>query len=654
MKHADIQWQQGQPVSTDFDDIYFSREGGLEETEYVFMRQNGLPERWQGVEDFVIAETGFGTGLNFLTTVQHWLAKADVSSPTGACLHYLSIEKFPLSKPDLEQALACWPALDAVSAQLIENYPPAVKGFHHIPLFGQRVVLSLIFGDAQEQLPNLHAAVDAWYLDGFAPDKNPDMWTTAVFRQIARLSKPGTSFSTFTAAGVVRRGLQAAGFEVEKVKGFGKKREMLRGVVTEQHEAKDSAPWFALPRLGRKAEGNKHAVVIGAGIAGVRTAWSLAKRGWRVDIIERQAAMAQGGSGNPQGIVMPRISLGDSAESEFYDTAFFKAVRELNRLKQQYPELRWQQGGVLQLASSQRVRQQIERLDCAPELAQAISAEQASEIAGVEVTMPALYFPQAGWLDPVQSCQLLLCDAGDNVRLHTHSDVTSMQYVDGAWQLLDAEQSLILNAETVILANASAVSQFSQTAFLPIGHARGQISVIPASMHSKALRCAICHEGYILPATRGEHVIGASFLAGDDSVAPRHEEDEENIRQLQQSLPGLFAKQIPIADHRAALRATTTDRLPLLGPVADEGFFAEHYHDLHKGKAAAQYPAAKYLDGLYVNAGHGARGLTSAFLAAEVIASQVNHEPLAVSESIWQVLSPSRLQIRGFRKGPGS
>lgn len=646
MKHADIQWRQGQPFSTEFDDIYFSRDGGLEETEYVFMQQNGLPERWQGAGRFVIAETGFGTGLNFLTTALHWLQESDET----ACLHYISIEKFPLSHADLEQALAGWSELEYISSALLENYPPAVKGFHHIPLFNHRVILTLIFSDVEEVLPNIHAGVDAWYLDGFAPDKNPAMWTPAVFKQIARLGKAGTTFSTFTAAGIVRRGLQEAGFDVEKVRGFGMKREMLRGVLNRDIETASNVPWFALPGSNAKINNDKHAVVIGAGIAGISTAWSLAKRGWKVDIIERHGSIAQGGSGNPLGIIMPRISLADSAESEFFNTAYFKTLRELKRLKRDYPEFSWQQGGVLQLASSERIRKQIQRLDCAAELAQVVSAEQASGIAGVEIGGPALYYPLAGWLDPVQLCRLLLNDAGHNVSLHTGVNVSSIACAEGVWELRDDKQAPIVKSKTLILANAGALHQFSPTEFLHLDDARGQISVIPASVESKRLRCAICHEGYILPDTNGGHVIGASFIAGDNDLEPRAEEDDENIRQLQQALPALFSHDIAAVGRRAGLRATTADRLPLLGAVADELFFAEHYHDLHKGKPPSDYPTARYLDGLYVNSGHGARGLTSAFLAAELIACQVNDEPLVVSESTWRAVSPSRFRIREFRK----
>lgn len=659
MKNADIQWQHGQPFSTEFDDIYFSREGGLAETEYVFLQQNGLPERWQDRKNFVIAETGFGTGLNFLTTVLSWLKTTDEK----ACLHYISIEKFPLSKENLEKALACWPQLGSLSGQLVENYPPAVNGFHHISLFNHRVVLMLIFDDAEQSLPKIQANVDAWYLDGFAPGKNEDMWTTAVFKQISRTASAGTTFSTFTAAGVVRRGLQEVGFDVEKVKGFARKREMLRGEMPKKAKNPDSknknwhrSPWYDLPSLShnKNPKGSTHAIVIGAGIAGITTACALAKRGWTVEIIESNESIAQGGSGNPQGIVLPRISIGDSAEREFYDSAFLKTLRELQYLKQQYPELDWQQGGVLQLGSTERIRKQIDRLgssyEMAPEMAQVINAKAASKLAGVEIDSDALYFPQAGWVDPVQLCRLLLKSAGDSVELKSNCHVESIKVVDGVWSLFDEKQSRIAQSDTLILANASASSVFEQTSFLPLRSARGQISVIPSTEKSQRLSCAICHDGYILPDSNGKHVIGASFITGDDSVEPRAEEDRENVSRLRTALPDLFVGDISVVNRRASVRATTLDRLPLVGPVADEKFFEDNFHDLHKGRPAEKYASAKYLDGLYVNTGHGARGLTSAFLAAEVIASQLNDEPLAVSDSVWQAVSPSRFTIRKYKR----
>ncbi|MCF6257986.1 MAG: FAD-dependent 5-carboxymethylaminomethyl-2-thiouridine(34) oxidoreductase MnmC [Gammaproteobacteria bacterium] len=424
------------------------------------------------------------------------------------------------------------------------------------------------------------------------------------------------------------------------------------------------APWFDLPthKLRPQLKDRRHGVVVGAGIAGITTACALAKRGWTVEIIESNEAIAQGGSGNPQGIVLPRINIGDSAEGEFYDVAFLKTLSELERLKQQFPELNWQQGGVLQLGSTERIKKQIAHLKCTSEalhktvhktickIVQVLNSKAASEIAGVKIDEEALYFPQAGWIDPVQLCRLLLKKAGDSVQLKNNCHVGSIDIDEGVWTLRDEKQSLVAQSDTVILANASAASNFTQTAFLPLNDARGQISVVSSTESSQKLSCAICHNGYIIPESNGKHVIGASFIAGDDSAESRLEDDRENINRLRKSLPGLFSGEPSIVDSRAAVRATTPDRLPLVGPVADEAFFAKNYHDLHKGRPVEKYASAQYLDGLYVNTGHGARGLTSAFLTAEVIASQLNDEPLAVSDSIWQALSPSRFTIRKYRK----
>ncbi|MBL1274900.1 MAG: FAD-dependent 5-carboxymethylaminomethyl-2-thiouridine(34) oxidoreductase MnmC [Ectothiorhodospiraceae bacterium] len=409
----------------------------------------------------------------------------------------------------------------------------------------------------------------------------------------------------------------------------------------------------------------RHAVVVGAGIAGITTACALAKRGWTVEIIESNEAIAQGGSGNPQGIVLPRINIGNSAEGVFYDAAFLKTLSELEQLKQQFPELNWQQGGVLQLGSTARIKKQIahfkgtsydlqtDHKSVCKEV-QVLSSKAASEIAGIKIEEEALYFPQAGWIDPVQLCRLLLKQAGDSVQLTNNCHVGSIEVDEGVWILRDEKQSLVAQSDSVILANASAASHFTQTDFLPLNYARGQISVVSSTESSQKLSCVICHDGYIIPESNGKHVIGASFIAGDDSVETRLEDDRENINRLRNALPDLFSGEpsgeISIVNSRAAVRATTPDRLPLVGPVADAVFFAENYHDLHKGRPVEKYASAKYLAGLYVNAGHGARGLTSAFLSAEVIATQLNDEPLAVSDSIWQALSPSRFTIRKYRK----
>ncbi len=653
MKQAELHWQQNQPFNTQFNDIYFSREGGMAETEYVFLSQNDLPARWQGLSRFVIAETGFGTGLNFLTTARHWLQSSDEK----ASLHYFSVEKYPLNKADLKRALSCWTELDDLRVELLENYPPAVDGFHHIPLVRHRIVLNLMIGEVETMLSQMTASVDAWYLDGFAPDKNPEMWTENVFQQIKRLSKKGTTFSTFTSVGRVRRALSAVGFEVEKKKGFAGKREMCRGKLFQDPDPFSGLPWFA---FSPSEHHKKHAIIVGAGIAGVTTAWALARRGWQIDLVEQHEAIAREGSGNPLGILMPRVSLKESAESAFYRSAYVKAIRELSHVKKAAHDFSWQQSGVLQLAISQRILKQIKQLSCDDDFVQGVSVERASEIAGVPINEKALYFPLAGWLNPGDLCDRLAKSSEGRIKLHFNTTITRLCSKDGLWQLFVQDDQLRFKSEIVVLANATHAIKFKETNWLPLEPARGQISIRPATDTSTDIRCVICYEGYILPAVSGTHVIGATFTRGDRGTELRAEDDAENLKQLERRLPEFFdfdaLEGHEINDNetqfkgRAAIRAVTPDRMPMVGPVADFDYFRTHYHNLHKGKSEETYPKAQYLKGLYLNVGHGTKGLCSSFLSAELIASQINNEPSPVSKTVQNALNPSRFIIRLLRK----
>lgn len=657
MKKVELHWQQNQPMSIRFNDIYFSRLDGMAETEYVFLSQNNLPARWQSASRFVIGETGFGTGLNFLTTALHWLQ----SHNEQATLHYFSVEKYPLSKADLKRALSYWPELDDLCAALLEHYPPAVSGFHHIPLFNHRIVLTLMLGDVETMLSQMTARVDAWYLDGFSPEKNPAMWTENVFQYIKRRSKKETTFSTFTSAVSVRRTLSAVGFGVEKVSGFAGKREMCRGKLFKDPAPHTDLPWFAL----RASEyHHKHAIVVGAGLAGITTAWALAQRGWQIDLVEQHEAIARGGSGNPLGILMPRISLNESMESAFYKAAYFKAIRTFTHLKKESPDFSWQQGGVLQLAINERILKQIEQLSCDDDFVQAISEERASKIAGVPINEQALYFPQAGWLNPVDLCGHLIKSSEGRIQLHFNKTITRLCRKNGRWQLFAEDDQVKFESECVVLANAGDAIKFQETNWLPLEPARGQISIRPASDTSRGLRCPICYEGYILPEVSGTHVVGATFARGDRSTEIRAEDDLENLKHLEQRFPEMLDSNVLEGrknnchktefKSRAALRAVTPDRMPAVGPVPDIDYFKTHYDDLHKGKLAENYPKAQYLNGLYLNAGHGAKGLCSSFLSAELIASQINNEPFPVSKTVQDALNPSRFIIRLLQKKKSS
>lgn len=239
LKTATLNWNdQGTPVSLDFDDVYFSNQNGLAETRYVFLQGNDFPNRFLTHKNSVctVAETGFGTGLNFLALWQSFYQFRH-KNPDAALkkLHYISFEKHPLTVEDLKSTHQIWPELALFSAQLCAVWPMPLAGCQRVILDDGAVILDLWFGDVNLFLPNIHSEldtkIDAWFLDGFAPTKNPDMWSEQLFAHMAHCAAHNSTFATFTAAGFVRRGLQNAGFEVTKRKGFGQKREMLVGKI---------------------------------------------------------------------------------------------------------------------------------------------------------------------------------------------------------------------------------------------------------------------------------------------------------------------------------------------------------------------------------------------------------------------------------------
>ena len=323
LKPASITWQKNTPYSTDFEDFYFNSAQSIEDSLYVYFDANQLAERISGSSTLTVAETGFGTGLNFLLTAQLWLEK----STSNQKLHFISVENHPLLHEDLQRTLSKWPTLASLSEELLEQYPQPCSGFHRINLANGRITLTLMFGEAQACYQSLHASIDAWYLDGFSPSRNPDMWTDELFGTIARLSHQGSTFSTFTSAGVVRRGLQNVGFTVAKRKGFGLKREMLTGTFTGIDETTpNKTPWFDLPSTAKPSE----VTIIGAGLAGATTAHAFANRGIKVNILESASTAATGGSGNRQGALYAKLPIKPTKQGQLHLSGF---LFSLNLLK---------------------------------------------------------------------------------------------------------------------------------------------------------------------------------------------------------------------------------------------------------------------------------------------------------------------------------
>ncbi len=632
---AQLEWDDAIPRCTEHNDIYFSNEGGIEETQYVFIEGNKLPERWPDSAEFTIAETGFGTGLNFLCAVDQWIRYA----PEDARLNFISVEKHPLTLNDLKKALTAHPTLKEFAEELFKHYPPLVHGLHQRELLNGRITLSLMLGDATEMYSDLNAKVDAWFLDGFAPSKNPAMWTEQLFKQIARLSKPQATFATFTAAGIVKRGLKSVGFEVKTQKGFGRKRDMLIGHYETPQHFHPEQPWFHYEGYTAK---EKTALIIGGGLAGCTSAHALAKCGWQVTLIERHAELAQGASGNHSGVVMPRLTADMSPDGQFYLSAFLHTTHWLNELKQQDSTLSWHQSGVIQLATEKKI-EKFKKLKLPDEVLQFVSAEEASEISGTKLRQPAFYFPMGGWLQPPQLCKWLIKDQQHNIKIITNTEAISLKQLENSWQVFD-NNTCIAEACIVIVANGYDAEQLLGTDILKLQKVRGQIAYLPETEESKKLKTPVCYDGYIIPSYQRQHCTGATYAIEDETPERLEADDQEILQQLKQALPEFDARNIDSG--RVAFRTSTQDHLPIAGPVPDIAFFDENYNDLYHGKAARNYPMAKYLEGLFVNTGHGSRGLVSCRAAIEILLNPNS------SKLMTNITHSARTTIKQYRQTP--
>ncbi len=718
-----IEWcKDGQPVSTQFGDVYFSREDGLAESRYVFLEHNQLEQRFKALEDnasFIIGETGFGTGLNFLSCWQMWQEHA----PNNAQLTFISTEKYPLAPEDLKRALTLWPSLSPLIDKLLNAYEMHFTS-RHTPQyktlsFGNARLLLLI-NDAEvgfkellhqaaittdeNRVQNLSAikpvweGVDAWFLDGFAPAKNPDMWTAPLYKTIALLSKKGTSFSTFTAAGNVRRGLTEVGFKITKAPGFGRKREMLYGVFEIDHQAlhakqgdadnsitaskntttdkktrrssstKNGTPWAAINNY-KPLQPQQTVAIIGGGLAGCHSAYALAKRGFKVTVIDRQEKLAAEASGNPQGVLYAKLSPHSQTLSNFNLDALLYS--------QSFYQDYWQQTkqgdccGVLQLSyndKAQKNHQGIHKRFASAKSIQLVDKEQASHIANIPLATSALYLPYSGWLSPQLLCQWL-CEH-EQISIVNNTVIRSLNQCKNSkkWSLVGKitssdETSYEHTFDQVIIANANDAKVFDQTRWLPTQAVRGQISYLETQAPINQLQTVICAEGYIPPAAamainndaKQIHALGASFNLKCNDKELRDIDHHSNLANITKHIAGLSEDsdkclRESIHSGRVGFRCTSPDYLPLAGPAPIHSEFEETYQALSFNAKTVIHSAGPYFSGLYVNIAHGSRGLAYTPLVAELIACTMAGQPLPMSQEAANSLNPARFIIRDLMR----
>ncbi|MDB9566702.1 bifunctional tRNA (5-methylaminomethyl-2-thiouridine)(34)-methyltransferase MnmD/FAD-dependent 5-carboxymethylaminomethyl-2-thiouridine(34) oxidoreductase MnmC [Providencia rettgeri] len=664
---ARLSWNdEGTPMSEQFADIYFSNQDGLEEARHVFLQGNHFPERFatHPFTTCVIAETGFGTGLNFLALWQSFKQfKAENPNAKLQQLHFISFEKYPLTQSDLMTAHQCWPELSSFSQSLCENWPQALPGNQRIMLENGSVILDLWFGDVNEQISllknNLNNKIDAWFLDGFAPSKNPEMWSEQLFTNMAKFARLNGTFATFTVAGSVKRGLQQASFTLKKVKGFGNKREMLTGVLAEK-EIDIPTPWFAR----KSADNPTDVAIIGGGLASLTAAYALHNRGAKVTLYCQDTQVAQNASGNRQGAIYPLLTGNNDPLERFFVSAFPFASRFYHQLAKQGLSFEGQWCGVSQLAYNDKVARKIAGMlgtEWPADFAIGKSRQQLSGICGVDVNHDGIHYASGGWLCPAQLCESLqqyLQQLG--ITFCFEHNVVELKQTEQDWQLLietAQHKQLTRVHSTVIIANGHKLRQFAQTVNLPISPVRGQVSHIPTNHTLQQLKNVLCFEGYLTPAdaTGTQHCLGASYQRERLDFDYSEEEQQGNRQKLVDNLPDVtWPKDIDISQQRSrqGIRCVIRDHFPLLGNVPD---FEQHvalYHNLPTQIAKEQPIAlAPVHPNLFIFGALGSRGLSTAPLCAELLAAQIFGEVLPLDDETLAELNPNRFWVRKLLLG---
>ncbi len=631
------------PYAPDFGDLYHPRIGALAQARHVFLHGNGLPGRWAGQADFTVLETGFGLGHNFLATWQAW--REDPAR--GERLHYVAVDRHPPCRDDLARAHRHSP-LAVLARQLVDAWPPLTPNLHPLAFDGGRVRLLLGWGEAHALLRELELQADAIYLDGFAPDRNPAMWSRPLIEAVARRARVGAHAATWSVARPVREALAAAGFVVETAPGLGGKRQVMHARYT---------PAFTprRPPLRRAAAqaAERHALVVGGGLAGAAVARALAGLGWTCTVLDRHAEPAQEASGNPAGLFHGTVHADDGPHARFNRAAALYAARTLRAAFA--AGVPGNADGMLRLgragddAAAMQALLARQRLPAA--VVQALDAEAAGALAGVALAAPAWWHGAGGWAAPGAVVRHWLATPGAAWRGGVAVDRLLPR--GARWALLDARGATLAEASTVVLAAAADAARLAAPwcgALPPLRRTRGQLSWWPQAVAGMPMpRRPLAGDGYALALPGGGLLCGATVAEDDDEALPRARDDHHNLERLLRLTGSADSPDSPDSAHwpapqaRVGWRLATTDRLPLAGALPAR--------DIPPGTRLDQARFVPRCPGLYIAAALGSRGLGWAPLVGEVLAAAIAGTPLPLEADLLDALDPARALVRAARRG---
>jgi tRNA 5-methylaminomethyl-2-thiouridine biosynthesis bifunctional protein len=577
--------------STTFDEPYFSKSGALGEKRHVFVEANQLEERLRRSKKVTILEFGFGLGLNLLSSM-------DAHASTGAecVLDYVAFEKYPLNKDQLRQCLNLIVGANEHATQIINSLPPLVSGFHRVVL-SDKVVLTLIYGDATSYIKELDASVDVFYLDGFSPKQNEDLWNPRLFSSFRRLAAKDASFSTYSSAGVVRRGMSYAGFDVQVKKGFGQKKEMLvgafRGEVQAQPKTFDNV------------------TIIGAGIAGCSLALRASELGLHTRLMDEGPGVMGQASSNPLPLVRPTVSLDFGPRGQFSWYAYFYAMRFYRDLSKNQ-SIGWREISAIQLAKKEgdlsKMMNAVNTLNLNEKFLEFIDGFGSGSQSISAQVLNGVLLSQVGCLD---RCQAGVAEA---IKTYPIELLTNSAVSDIRSQSVSGDFQTTCKSVPVVLANPQTVQQLIPQVSLRLQPIRGQSSRLEGT--NRLLNHALCGDGYLAAIDDGSVWSSGTFDLDDESTESRSADDflnADRIDQLGDSFKSV--KQRKVIESWVGVRYAAHDRMPHVGPVGDNE---------------------------YLLTGFGSKGFTWGPLASEMIVSELLGLSCPVERSLRKRMNPLR------------
>ena len=589
LPNLDPFFENGNLISKKYKDIFFSNLNGFEESIFVFFKSINLEHHLEKNENIVIAETGFGTGLNLLSLMY---LKNKIN--TKSCVQYISFENYPLEEKIVERAHKKFKNLSTFSNLLISKWPRRWPGIHNFDFENLNIKVQICYGDIEKTIEKCSFNADFWFLDGFSPSKNTKMWSDIVFKNIARLSSNNSKLATFTSSRKIYDYLQKNGFEVIKKKGFHNKREMITASLKKNN--------FSLNKNYNKI------IIIGGGIAGASVAHQLSKDKIDHYLIERND-IASGASGNLAGIVSPFLTVNDTLSSRLSVSCLSQTRNILEKENLIISE------GVINLDFPERLRVRnikLSKIDFPNDLGEYFDSKKVNSISGIKCDYGGFFFKTGCLINPKKYCEILLKQS----LVKKFSNVLKIRGRDGDWEITDNNGKKYFGDYIVLCSGPEIVNLLKELKIKinELQRTAGQITYLEGRNIFDNLRVSLNYGGYITTQIDGKNILGASFDHNIDNnvTFARH---DYNLNLMPKNFVSFDIDKNKLKG-RTSIRLATSDRMPLAGEI---------------------FPGVSILSAL------GSRGLTNSLLLGKLVVSNISGNPMILDDDIKKLVNPKRI-----------